>query len=179
MNGDGSLDSKDQIVLGKWGTYGAPFTLGVNLTLKYKNWTLFVLGNGQFGAYGMKNNGNSYYYMEGENKYSVNALGRWTPETASTATHPRLTTKSSKNNGASNTYSTFWMYSTDRFNLRKVQVTYDFPKEMFDGKWVKALSVYLNGNDLLTIAKERKLMETSIGDAPQTLFYNLGVKVTL
>ena len=179
VNGDKVIDSKDQVVLGKWGTYGAPFTLGVNLTLKYKNWTLFVLGNGQFGAYGMKNNGNSYYYMEGDNKYSVNALGRWTPETASTATHPRLTTKSSKNNGASYTYSTFWMYSTDRFNLRKVQLTYDFPKEIFDGKWVKALSIYLNGNDLLTIAKNRQLMETNIGIAPQTRFYNLGVKVTL
>ena len=179
VNGDGILDSKDQVDLGKWGTYGSPFTMGVNLTLKYKNWTLFVLGNGQFGAYGMKNNGNSYYYMEGENKYSVNALGRWTPETAATATHPRLSTRSSKNNGASSTFSSFWMYSTDRFNLRKVQLTYDFPQEMFDGKWVKALSVYLNGNDLLTISKNRKLMETNIGYAPQTRFYNLGVKVTL
>lgn len=176
VNGDGILDSKDQVDLGKWGTYGSPFTFGVNLTLKYKNWTLFVLGNGQFGAYGMKNNGNSYYYMQGENKYSINALGRWTQETAATATHPRLTTKSSNNNSA---FSTFWMYSTDRFNIRKVQLTYDFPNEIFDGKWVKALSIYLNGNDLLTFAKERQLMETSIGYAPQTRFYNLGVKVTL
>ena len=176
VNGDGVLDSKDQVDLGKWGSFGAPFTFGINLTLKYKNWTLFVLGNGQFGAYGMKNNGNSYYYMQGENKYSVNALGRWTKETASTATHPRLTTKSSNHN---NSFSTFWMYSTDRFNLRKVQLTYDFPQEIFEGKWVKALSIYLNGNDLLTIAKERKLMETNIGSAPQTRFYNLGVKVTL
>jgi hypothetical protein len=71
------------------------------------------------------------------------------------------------------------MYSTDRFNLRKVQLTYDFPSEMFEGKWVKALSIYLNGNDLLTISKERKHMETSVGSAPQTRFYNLGVKVTL
>ncbi|MBR7029953.1 MAG: SusC/RagA family TonB-linked outer membrane protein [Prevotella sp.] len=176
VNGDGKIDNKDQVDLGKWGNYGSPFTLGVNLTLKYKNWTLFVLGNGQFGAYGMKNNGNSYYYMQGNDKYSVNALGRWTPETASTATHPRLTTKSSNNNNA---FSTFWMYSTDRFNLRKVQLTYDFPQEMFEGKWVKALSVYLNGNDLLTISKNRQLMETNIGSAPQTRFYNLGVKVTL
>jgi hypothetical protein len=50
---------------------------------------------------------------------------------------------------------------------------------MFEGKWVKALSIYLNGNDLLTISKERKHMETSVGSAPQTRFYNLGVKVTL
>ena len=175
MNGDGVLDSKDQVELGKSGTYGSPFTFGLNLTLKYKNFTLFILGNGQFGAYGMKNNG--YYYMSGDAKYSVNVRNRWTSDaSAATATHPRLTTSSSANNSAA---STFWMYSTDRFNLRKVQLTYDFPEEMFNGKWVKALSVYVTGNDLLTIAKERKLMETSVGYAPQTRFYNLGVKVTL
>lgn len=189
VNGDGSINNQDMVILGKSGTVtylddngnpigqgsiGAPFTLGVNLTLKYKNWTLFMLGNGQFGGYGMKNN--SYYYMSGDAKYSVNVLGRWTPETAETATHPRLTSLSSANNGAA---STFWMYSTDRFNLRKVQLTYDFPEDMFKGKWVKALSIYVNGNDLLTISKNRKLMETSVGYAPQTRFYNLGVKVTM
>ena len=174
VNGDGVLDAKDQVDLGKSGTYGAPLMLGVNLTLKYKNWTLFMLGNGQFGAYGLKNN--NYYYMSGDTKYSVNARGRWTPETAETATHPRLTTASHANNAAA---STFWLYSTDRFNISKVQLTYDFPKEMFNGKVVKALSVYVNGNDLLTISKERKLMETTVGYAPQTRFYNLGVKVTL
>ena len=174
VNGDGKIDNKDQVDLGKSGTFGAPLTIGVNLTLKYKNFTLFLLGNGQYGAYGMKNN--SYYFMDLDDKYSVNARGRWTPETAATATHPRLTSVAHGHNGSA---STFWMYSTDRFNIRKVQLTYDFPKEMFTGKWVKALSVYVNGNDLLTISKERKLMETSVGYAPQTRFYNLGVKVTL
>ena len=195
VNGDNRIDNKDMVVLGKsgtitafdpngnptgdptgsnpLGTVGAPWCIGVNLTLKYKNWTLFVLGNGQFGGKAMKNN--SYYYMQQENKYSVNARGRWTPETANTATHPRLTTLANANNAAN---STFWLYSTDRFNLRKVQLTYDFPQEMM-GRVVKALSIYVNGNDLLTIAKERKLMETSVGYAPQTRFYNLGVKVTL
>ena len=172
VNGDGKIDNKDQIELGKSGTYGAPLTLGLNLTLKYKNWTLFMVGNGQFGAKGLKNN--SYYFMSGDAKYSVNARGRWTPETAATATHPRLTTMATANGEA----STFWLYSTDRFNLRKIQLTYDFPQEMM-GKVVKALSVYVNGNDLLTISGERKMMETSVGYAPQTRFYNLGVKVTL
>ena len=114
--------------------------------------------------------------MSGDYKYSVNARGRWTPETAESATHPRLTAEGHAHNASA---SSFWLYSTDRFNLRKVQLTYDFPKEMFDGKWVKALSVYLNGNDLLTISKNRKVLETSVGYAPQTRFYNLGVKVTL
>jgi len=179
-NGDGTIDSKDQVVLGKSGTYGAPLTMGVNLTLKYKNWTLFMLGDAQFGAKGMlcynTYSYNKYYYMQETDKYSVNARGRWTPETAETATHPRLSTKSTNHN---NQASTFWMYSTDRFRLRKIQLTYDFPKEMFKGKWVKALSVYINGNDLFTIAKNRKIMETNVGYAPQTRFYNLGAKVTL
>ena len=192
VNGDGVISNKDLVVLGKsgsvvyldpngnptnerMGSIGSPWNIGVNLTLKYKNFTLFVLGNGQFGGYGMKNS--SYYYMSGDAKYSVNARGRWTPETAATATHPRLTTLSNANDAAN---STFWLYSTDRFNLRKVQLTYDFPEPIIAKlKYVKALSVYLNGNDLLTISKERKLMETSVGYAPQTRFYNLGLKITL
>ena len=173
VNGDGKITNKDRVDLGKWGTYGAPLTLGINLTLKYKNFTLFMLCNGNFGAKGMMNG--SYYFMSGDAKYSVNARNRWTPETATTATHPRLTTLATANGEA----STFWLYSTDRFNLRKVQLTYDFPEEWFDGKIVKALSIYLNGNDLFTFSKYRKEMETSIGYAPKTRFYNLGVKVTL
>ena len=173
VNGDGKIDNKDKVELGKSGTYGAPWTIGLNLTLKYKNWTLFILGNGQFGAKGMMNS--TYYNMQETDKYSVNVRDRWTPETAETATHPRLTTKRTTNNTQA---STFWLYSTDRFNLRKVQLTYDFPKEMFEGKIVKALSIYVNGNDLLTFSKHRKMMETSVGYPPQTRFYNLGVKAT-
>lgn len=171
VNGDNVLDSKDMVDLGTW---SSKLHLGLNLTLKYKDFTLFMLGNGQFGGKTMQNG--SYYYMSGESKYSVNVRGRWTPETADVATHPRLTTLSSNNNAAA---STFWLVSTDRFNLRKVQLTYDFPKEILKSKYVKALSIYLSGNDLLTISKHRKMWETNIGSAPQTRFYNLGVKVTL
>ena len=174
LNNDGVINTKDYYYLGKSGTYGAPLTLGVNLTLKYKNFTFFLVGNGQFGAHAMKNG--VYYYMSGEDKYSINAYGRWTPETAETATHPRLTTLSSYNNSVN---STFWMYSTDRFNIRKIQLTYDFPEDIIKGKIVKALSVYVNGNDLFTISKEHKIMDLNVGFAPQTRFYNLGVKVTL
>ena len=61
--------------------------------------------------------------------------------------------------------------------LNKVQLTYDLPQNLFQGKWVKGLSVYLSGSNLLTISGERKYMETSVGSFPQTRFYNLGAKV--
>ena len=134
-----------------------------------------MLGDAQIGASGMKNT-SSYYYMSGADKYSVNAYGRWTPETAETATHPRLTTKSSPHNAAA---SSFWFYRKNYFKLDKVQLTYDFPEKMLKGKIVNALSVYLSGSNLFTFSPNHWLMETSVGYAPQTRFYNLGVKVTL
>ena len=172
QNGDGIIDTKDQVYLGKAGWYGSPTTLGVNLTFKYKNFTLFMLGVGGFGAKAMKSN--SYWWISGEDKYSAVVRGRWTPETAETATYPRLTTQSGANN---NTNSDFWMYSTSRFDLAKVQLTYDFPKSIIGDGIIKGLSVYASGNSLLTIAKERELLEMKVGDAPNSRFYNLGVQV--
>ena len=173
QNGDGVVDSKDQIDLGKGGWYGAPMTLGVNLTFKYKNFTLFLLGIGGFGGHAMKDN--KYWWISGNDKYSAAVRGRWTPETAATATYPRLTTQSGANN---NTASDFWIYSNSRFDLAKVQLNYDFPKSIIGNGIIKALSLYVSGSDLLTIAKEREILEMSVGDAPKSRFYNLGAKVT-
>ena len=173
QNGDGIIDSKDQVDLGKGGWYGAPLTLGVNLTFKYKNFTLFMLGTGGFGGHGVKNN--SYWWISGEQKYSAAVRNRWTPETAGSATYPRLTTQSGANN---NTTSDFWIYSTSRFDLAKVQLTYDFPKTIIGNGIVKGLSLYVSGNSLLTIAKERELMEMNVGSAPAARFYNIGAKVS-
>lgn len=172
VTGDGIIDSKDQVYLGKGGWFGAPLTTGVNLTAKYKNLTLFALGTGSFGAKAFKNS--SYYWVYGDRKYSEVVRGRWTPETAETATYPRLTTGSSPNNFQN---SDFWMYKTDRFNLAKVQITYDFPKKMLRNFFLHDISVYAGGSNLLTIAKERKVLELNTTSAPQARFYNVGFNV--
>lgn len=173
QNGDGVIDSKDQVNLGKGGWYGSPLTLGVNLTLKYKDFTLFLLGVGGFGGHAVKNS--DYYWISGEEKYSSVVRDRWTPATAETATYPRLTTESGVNNFQT---SDFWMYSTSRFDLAKVQLTYDLPKSVLGDIFIKGVQAYVSGNNLLTIAGERELLELNVGSAPQTRFYNLGVKVS-
>ncbi|MCW3785832.1 SusC/RagA family TonB-linked outer membrane protein [Plebeiibacterium sediminum] len=174
LNNDGIIDSRDQKKLGKSGSGASPFTYGLNLTLKYKNWTLFALGQGQSGAIGFKNS--SYYWVYGNRKYSEEVLGRWTPQTAATATYPRLSATSNTNNYRN---STFWKYDNNRFDLRSVQVTYDFPKSMFnENSLLSQLSLYVNGQNLLTLSKERKMMEMNVGGAPYCRFYNLGVKAT-
>ena len=172
QNGDGIIDSKDQVVIGKW---TAPFQMGVHFTVKYKDFTLFAQGSGAFGGNGLKNGKDTWVY--GDGKYSDVVLNRWTPETASTATYPRLTTESGDLNFVA---SDFWKYSTSAFRLNKVQLTYDLPQSIFAGdSFVKGVSVYVSGSNLLTIAKERKYMELNVGTAPQTRMYNLGVKVNL
>ncbi len=172
QNCDGIIDSKDQVVIGKW---TAPFQMGVHFTVKYKDFTLFAQGSGTFGGNGLKNGKDTWVY--GDGKYSDVVLNRWTPETASTATYPRLTTESGDLNFVA---SDFWKYSTSAFRLNKVQLTYDLPQSIFAGdSFVKGVSVYVSGSNLLTIAKERKYMELNVGTAPQTRMYNLGVKVNL
>ena len=60
----------------------------------------------------MKNN--SYYWVDGDDKYSAIVRNRWTEETAATATYPRLSAKSSSNNFLSSDY---WLYNSYRFDL--------------------------------------------------------------
>lgn len=171
QNGDGIIDGKDEVYLGKGGWYGSPFTLGVNLTAKWRDFTFFALATGNFGAYGMKSS--SYYWVYGDKKYSAAVRNRWTEETRETATYPRLTTLSGDNNFRS---SDFWLYKANRFDLTKVQITYDLPKRFLQNMPIRDLSAYVSGANLLTISKERKHMEMNVGGAPQTRYYNIGVK---
>ncbi|MBP1618099.1 MAG: TonB-dependent receptor [Bacteroidetes bacterium] len=173
MNGDGIIDSKDQVYLGKYGWSGSPFNYGINFTMKWKNFTLFALGTGQSGAIRFKNS--SYYWVNGSAKYSDEVWGRWTEATQNAATYPRLTATSNSNNFQN---STFWMYKNDRFDLSRVQLTYDFNDAAFKNSFVQGLSVYLMGESLLTLSKERKLMEMNVGSAPQCRYFNIGAKAT-
>ncbi|MGV3764688.1 MAG: SusC/RagA family TonB-linked outer membrane protein [Chitinophagaceae bacterium] len=173
INNDGIIDYRDQVELGKYGWNGSPFSYGINLTLKWKNLTLFALGNGQNGAIGYKNS--SYFWVRGTGKFSDQVLGRWTEATAATATFPRLTSGAGNNNYQN---STFWMYKNNRFNLNRVQLTYDFDQAIFKNSIIHGLSVYGLADNLLVVSKERELMETNIGNAPQFRFFNLGVRAS-
>ena len=183
QNGDGIIDSKDQIDLGRGGWYGAPLTLGLNFTAKYKGFTLFVLGVGGFGGQGNKvnigqpsnTNNKGYFAFSGTAKYSVIARDCWTPETAGTALYPRLTSGSGANNFQT---SDFWLYKTDRFDIAKIQLTYDCPSSWFESqKIVKGVSVFVNGANLFTFAPEKEILELNVRQAPQSRFFQGGLIV--
>ena len=167
----GHIDEKDEVYLGKGGWSGAPFTMGVNLTAKWKNLTFFALGTGSFGAYAFRSS--SYFWVDGEDKYSEVVRDRWTEATKESAKYPRLTSQNGDNNFRN---SDFWMYSTDRFDLSKVQITYSVPQKWIGRSFINDMNVYVSGYNLLTIAPERDILELNVGKAPQTHFFNVGVK---
>ena len=131
------------------------------------------MGNGQSGAIGYKNN--SYYWIKGSSKYSDIVWGRWTEETKDIATYPRLTTGDNSNNLRN---STFWRYRTNRFNLTRVQLTYDLPETILTNTFINKMSVYFKADNLLTLSKERKHMEMTVGGTPQCRLFNIGVQAS-
>jgi hypothetical protein len=168
QNGDNVIDQRDEVMIGRW---MAPFNYGINFTASYKNVSLFLLGTGNNGGNSLKNS--DYYWVAGDKKYSEVALGRWTPDTKATATFPRLSS-SQNNNDFRN--SDFWLYKTDRFNLSKVQLTYNLPSTVLQKTFVKDLGMYVSGANLLTFSKNRDIMDLTVAGTPQLRYYNIGVR---
>ena len=168
QNGDNVIDSRDEVMIGR---FMAPLTYGLNFTVGYKGLNLFVLATGSNGGYNMTNN--TYYWVSGDVKYSDVVWGRWTEATKATATYPRLSSQQNANNFRS---SDFWLYKTDRFNLSKLQLTYDLPNSIFGKSFVKGLIVYVNGANLYTLSKNREIMDLAIASTPFFRSYNAGIR---
>lgn len=170
QNGDNIIDNDDQVALGQ---SASPWTYGVNVNLKYKNFNLFLLGTAQTGAQG--NRSNDYFRVDGTDKYSEVVLGRWTPETASTATFPRLSSVANQNNFRN---STFWLYDNSFFRLNRIQLTYEFADDVCKSIGAKDFSLNLQGNNILEVSKNREIRQLSIGGTPQTKAYTLGARIS-
>ncbi len=170
-NGDKIIDTKDNHTIG---CNAFPYSFSANILLRYKGFSLFVLGKGQTGAETTKSS--DYYWVSGDKKYSEVVRGRWTEATAATANYPRLTTGSGSNNYRT---STFWMYDKSYFDIRRVQLTYEFNEKVCKNLGMKDLSVNVAGSDLFTFAPNKDILELNVGGNPQFRNVTLGLKFTL
>jgi TonB-linked SusC/RagA family outer membrane protein len=168
QNNDGLVDANDEIQIGRW---QAPFSYGLNLRVSYKKLTFFALGTGRVGADSFMSG--NYYRVDGNLKYSEVVLDRWTEETKTTATYPRLSSVSNSNNSRN---STFWMYRDNYFTLDRVQLTYDMPDAVSQRLRMQNLSFYVNGSYLMTISKHKDIKELRVGSEPFYRSFSLGIK---
>ena len=169
-NNDGIIDNNDREKIGQWTN---PWSYGINLKLQYKDLSLFVLGVGQFG--GESNMSDDYYWVDGNDKYSEVVLNRWTPETANTATYPRLSAGANNNNFRT---STFWMYDNSFFEVKRVQLTYEFTDKVCQKLKMQNLSVNVAGSNLLELSKNSDVRQLNIGGNPQYRYFTLGLRTS-
>lgn len=166
QNGDNIINERDEMQIGR---SLPPMTYGLNISASYKNFTVFVRGTGSAGGSAITNN--NYFWTDGDDKYSVNMLNRWTPATASTATLPRISSQTNNNNFRN---SDFWLYKTSNIMLNKVQVTYHLPASVTEKSFVKNVNIYVIGSNLYNFSGRRDIMTLNIGSAPQMRNFFLG-----
>ena len=169
LDGNGYIDDNDRTAIGN---YSPKVMLALNLSITYKMFSLFVTANSRMGYDWMMNN--SYFWVDGTTKYSEMVLNRWTDATASTATYPRLTAETSKNNYQN---SDFWIRKGTDLTLGRVQLNYTFPEKLFKSFFISGLSTYLRGSNLLYFADDAKLRQVN-PSLSNTRNFDLGLKIT-
>ena len=170
INNDGVVNDQDQISIGR---YDSPWTFSSDITLDYGSFTLFALLTAEVGGDGVADG--NYYRPEGDQKYSEVVRGRWTPETANTATFPRLSSLPNTNNLGKN--STFWLYDNSNFRLQRVQLTYDLPRNWVDKMNMEDFSVYASGSNLAEISKNKDIRNLQLNNSPLYRYYSLGLRM--
>jgi TonB-linked SusC/RagA family outer membrane protein len=168
QNGDNTINAQDQVMIGD---YTPHFVGALNLTLRYKNISLFGLATltRDYQSY----LSNPYYWVNSALKYSEFVLDRWTTATAETATYPRLTSQANPNNYQS---SDFWLYDQSRISISRLQLSYALPKALTSKLAMKNLSLYARASNVVTFAKDLSILQLNIGSEPQYRYYALGLK---
>lgn len=168
QNGDGVVDSNDEVYLRR---YQTPISGGVQLKISYKNLTLFALGEGRSGAQNFREG--NYYWVDGNKKYSEVVLDAWTPATAATATYPRLSSQTNSNNFRRSSY---WLYNNDYFQIRRVQLTYNLPERITKNLHMRKLDVFVDASNIYQFAKNLKIREINQGGEPYYRTFSMGIK---
>lgn len=178
LNGDGKIDADDRTFIGDpTPTWSYGITIGAN----YKNFDLLIFGQGVAGndIY----NGLRRLDIPKAN-WTTDALDRWTGQGTSND-FPRIV-NGDPNKNFSNP-STFMLSSGSYFRIKTLQIGYKIPHNLVKKIGLRALRVYVSGNNLVTITKytgyDPEIGGSSYGIDrgvyPQARSFLFGVNVTL
>jgi hypothetical protein len=146
-------------------------TFGAQVSLSYKNFSLWANFAGQDRAY-------TFFTITGRvnsNSLEDVIVNRWRPGSMDSK-YPRLLTTGQQT-------STFWLKDAQFIRLKTLEIGYDLPKKWLSKVKVSSMRVYVNGNNLFTIDKLKWFDPEGIstfGDFyPQSKIYNFGFNITL
>ena len=157
MNGDGEINEFDRTVIG--GDKPTCY-FGIDLGFEWKGLEVTALIQ---GAYNRDLYNSDRTLLEGfqvigqsYGQAYTNLLNRWTPETAETATYPRLTAGGNMYNYGNNWNSSLFVQNGNYIRLKNATVSYKLP-ENFCRNYLGGLRVkiFVQGQNLLTWSRTR------------------------
>lgn len=173
FNNDSIVDGNDRTASEK--SWFPTFIFSFNSDISYKNFDFSMLWQGTYGSYTY----DPLFEIPFLNKNaSTNASQAWTPETASTAKYPRLTTSNYTN---SNLTSDFWLVDNNYVRLKSVELGYTISGPKLKHAGFEKIRMFLNGYNLLTLSNHNFDPEnTSAGiyQYPASRVYSVGLNFT-
>ncbi len=152
LNNDKVINEFDRTVIGGDKPYSY---FGIDLGFKWRGLDFSMFWQGAYNRdlylqdwtllEGFQANGR-YYGQAYEN-----ILGRWTPETAESATFPRLTAGGNEYNRGNGWNSSFWLRSGNFIRLKDISLGYNLP-DSFCNNYLGGLrlKIFVNGQNLFT-----------------------------
>jgi hypothetical protein len=171
QNGDNVIDNRDYYPIGH--TSVPEITLGLNLGAKYHGFDISAFL--QCALVCDVYLGSAYYQaFQNRGKVSEVALNRWTPETAETATYPRLSATDDTNNYLS---STFWLKNGDFLKLRNIELGYTFENFLKTDKYKADIRLYVNATNLFSLDHIKDSDPEILSGYPAIRTYSFGFKL--
>lgn len=179
LNGDGEIDQFDQRAIGNPNLPNT--TLGLTLGAAYKGFSISVLFQGSFNySYIITGNGIEPF----QSQFQPIDLEAWTPETASTAKFPRLTTNFSQTvNSPSGYQSDYWYVNAYYIRLKTVDIGWQLPTKLLPFH-LKNARIYFSAYNLVTwdnfsrFQQDPEIQSNTAGDAYiNERVVNLGLQV--
>ncbi|WP_081436846.1 SusC/RagA family TonB-linked outer membrane protein [Pedobacter heparinus] len=175
LNNDGIIDQYDEAPIGSTKPL---FFYGVTLGFNWKGLDFSALLQGVENR-NMLLTGNSEWEFQsnGFGQAYPFQLDRWTPQTAGSASYPRLTAGSNVNNHKTSSY---WMHSGDYLRLKTVELGYTLPMRISRKIKLDNIRVFANALNLFTIADfDRVDPEVKPGSYPIQRVINGGISIKL
>jgi TonB-linked SusC/RagA family outer membrane protein len=182
QNNDGIIDQNDVVAIGNTKPL---IYYGLNFGFNYKGFNVSAILQGVGNNQTIYSQGDITQGFMGKGGFGgapygqayTTILNRWTPETAATATTPRLTLNANSNNGAA---STFYLHSANYVRLKNAEVGYTIPHIFTSRLGISSLRFFVNGENLVTIAGYKGLDPEVNGlGYPIQRVYNAGVSIKL
>ena len=180
VNGDGVVDSYDEVPIGRSDI--PELVYGFGIQLGYKGFDLGVFFRGQALVDYMLSGEGFTPFTEGYARGNLfaEAMDRWTVDSPSDDHfYPRLSIANTSNNYRS---STKWLYNGSFLRLSDLEFGYNFPKKLLTPLYINGLRLYFHANNL-ALFSPWKMWDPEIGkgrgDAyPLQRKFNFGIRVT-